>query len=118
MLEISPTTSSHPRLFLRGVPTTAWIEYHPTFKSSLDWTLWFERQGRYARGKCQLRLLIESKLRSWLLQECGVPLHTLTYEELRLIVEGKVRDALRIHVRGQDTLMHRLDARPMPSFPN
>jgi hypothetical protein len=43
------------------VPTTAWIEYHPTFKSSLDWTLWFERQGRYARGKCQLRLLIESK---------------------------------------------------------
>jgi hypothetical protein len=118
MLEISSTTSSHPRLFLRGVPTTAWIEYHPTFKSSLDWTLWFERQGRFAHGKCQLRLLIESKLRSWLLQECGVPLFTLTYEELRLIAEGKVRDALRLHVRGHDTLMHRLDARPMPSFPN
>jgi hypothetical protein len=114
MLEISPTPSSHPRLFLRGVPTTAWIEYHPTFKSSLDWTLWFERQGRYARGKCQLRLLIESKLRSWLLQECGVPLYTLTYEELRLIAEGKVREALRIHVRGHDTLMHRIETTPIP----
>jgi hypothetical protein len=113
MLEISSTPSSRPRLFLRGVPATAWIEYHPTFKDALDWTLWFERQGRYTRGKCQLRLLVESKLRSWLLQECGVPLHTLTYEELRLLAEGKVREALRLHVRGHDTLMHRTDTAPI-----
>jgi hypothetical protein len=99
MLELSPTPSSHPRLCLRGAPTTAWIEYHPTFKGALDWTLWFERQGHYARGKCQLRLLIESKLRSWLLQQCGVPLFTLTYEELRLIAEGKIPEAKRLHVR-------------------
>jgi hypothetical protein len=52
------------------------------------------------------------------LKECGVPLVTLTYEELRLIAEGKVREAMRIHVRGHDTLMHRLDTHPMPSSPN
>jgi hypothetical protein len=43
-----------------------------------------------------------------------VPLYTLTYEELRLIAEGKVREALRIHVRGLDTLMHRTDTPPIP----
>jgi hypothetical protein len=46
-----------------------------------------------------------------------VPPYTLTYEELRLIAEGKVREALRIHVRGHDTLMHRPGTPPMPSFP-
>ena len=35
---------------------------------------------------------IESKLRSWVLRQCGVPLFTLSYEELRLITEGKIRD--------------------------
>ena len=90
------------------------IRHHPAFKGSLHWVLWFERQGRYAHGKCQLRLLIGSKLRScsWLLRECGVPLHTLTYEELRLITEGKIREARRTHVRGRDTLMRRADTPP------
>ena len=58
--------------------------------------LWFESGGRLARGKCQLRLEIESKLKAWLLQRCGVPLSTLSYEELRLVAEGRTRDALRL----------------------
>lgn len=114
MLEIATTPSHHPRLLLRGVPATAWIEYEPRLKGSLDWTLWFVRQGRYARGKCQLRLEIESKLRSWLLRECRVRLHTLSYEELRLIAEGKVREALRVHARGLDTAMRRPETGPIP----
>jgi hypothetical protein len=40
-----------------------------------------------------------------------VPLHTLTYEDLRLITEGKIREAWRTHVRGHDTLMR---ARTLP----
>jgi hypothetical protein len=116
MLEVSSTLSHHPRLLLRGAPAPAWIAHQPGVpKGALDWTLWFERDGRNARGKCQLRLLIESKLRSWLLRECGVPLHALMYEELRLIAEGKIREAKRLHVRGHDTLMHRPETAPVPS---
>ena len=83
-------------------------------KGSLDWTLWFERQGRYARGKCQLRLEIDSRLRSWLLRECKLPLYTLSYAELRLIAEGKSHEARHIHVHGIDTLMHRAETAPIP----
>ena len=82
---ISQPGSAYPRLFLDGVRVKAWIEHSPSLQDRSDWTLWYEHSGRLARGKCQLRLLIESKLRSWLLEVCGVPLHTLTYEELRLI---------------------------------
>jgi hypothetical protein len=92
------------------MPTTAWIEYVPDAPSgSLDWILYFKRQGRTARGKCQLSLLIESKLRAWLLEVCGLPLHTLSFDQLLLIAQGKECEAKRLHVRGHDTLMHRLE---------
>ena len=44
-------------------------------------------------AKCPLRLEIESRLRSWLLRVSGMPLHTLTYIELRLVTEGKIPEA-------------------------
>ena len=74
----------------------------------VDWQLWIERKGRMTSAKCPLRLEVESHLRAWLLRVSGLPLHTLTYTELRLITEGKIADAKRLHVRGHDTLMHRL----------
>ena len=65
-------------------------------------------------AKCPLRLEIESRLRSWLLRVSGMPLHTLTYAELRLITEGKIAAARRLHVRGRDTLEPRLETAPIP----
>jgi len=81
------------------VPATAWIERKPVPHGGLEWQLWFERGDRLVRGKCQLQLEIESRLRSWLLRECKMPLYTLSYEELRLIADGKIRDARRVHVQ-------------------
>jgi hypothetical protein len=115
MLQIATTPhNGYPRLLLQGVRASAWIDHRSWHLRGVDWQLWVERNGRMTSAKCPLRLEIESKLRSWLLRECGVPLHTLSYEELRLIAEGKVREALRIHVRRLDTLMHRTDTPPIP----
>jgi hypothetical protein len=75
--------AAYPHIHIDGVPVKAWIEHRPWRYRSTDWQLWFERGGRLARGKCQQRLEIESKLKAWLLQRCGVPLSTLSYEELR-----------------------------------
>jgi hypothetical protein len=65
-------------------------------------------------AKCPLRLEIESRLRSWLLRVSGMPLHTLTYTQLRLITEGKIAEARRLHTHGHDTLMHRLETPTLP----
>ena len=73
---------TYPHILIEGVPVKAWIEHRPWRYGTTDWQLWYERGGRLARGKCQLRLEIESKLRSWLLRECKMPLSTLSYSEL------------------------------------
>ena len=65
-------------------------------------------------AKCPLRLEIESRLRSWLLRVSGMPLNTLTYTQLRLITEGKITEAWRLHIRGHDTLMHRPETPQIP----
>jgi hypothetical protein len=104
----------YPRLHLRGVQSTAWIEHRSWHLRGIDWQLWIERNGRMTRAKCPLRLEIESSLRSWLLRVSGMPLNTLTYTQLRLITEGKIPAAKRLHVRGHDTLMHRAE---MPLVP-
>jgi hypothetical protein len=80
----------------------------------IDWQLWVERNGRMTSAKCPLRLEIESRLRSCLLRVSGMPLHTLTYTQLRLITEGKIAAARRLHVRGHDTLMHRPETPTIP----
>jgi hypothetical protein len=114
MLQIASTPhSGYPRLLLQGVRAAAWIDHKSWHLRGVDWQLWVERKGRMTSAKCPIRLEIESRLRSWLLQVCGMPLHTLTYTELRLITEGKVAEAKRLHVRGHDTLMHRTDTAPI-----
>jgi len=102
-----------PRLYVRGVPAVAWIEHRAWRHGAPDWQLWIERGGALSRAKCQLRLEIESKLRAWLLQTCRAPLSTLSFEELRLVAEGKIHEARRAHAGGRDTLMHRPDTPPV-----
>ena len=120
MLEAIPNPgTSFPRLRTRQRVYRAWVEAwivhkDPERTGGIDWELWIARNGKLSRAKCQLRLEVESLLRSWLLRECRVPLSTLSYLELRLIAEGKVREALRARVRGRDTLMHRPDTAPIP----
>src|SRR4051812_37846676 len=103
----------YPRLHLRGVQSTAWIKHRSWHLRGIDWQLWVERKGRMTSAKCPLRLEIESRLRAWLLRVSGLPLHTLTYTELRLITEGKIVEAKRLHVRGHDTLIHRQETAPV-----
>jgi hypothetical protein len=107
--------TGYPRLHLRGVQSTAFIDHRSWHLRGCDWQLWVERNGKMTSAKCPLRLEIESRLRSWLLRVSGMPLHTLTYTQLRLITEGKIAAAKRLHVRGHDILMHRLETRPIPS---
>ena len=115
MLQIDPAPSkTYPRLHLQGVRATAWIEHRSWHLRGVDWQLWIERKGRMTSAKCPLRLEIESRLRSWLLRVSGMPLHTLTYTQLRLITEGKIAEARRLHIRDHDTLMHRPVTSPTP----
>ena len=106
MLEAIPNPgTSFSRLRTRQRVYRGWVEawivhQNPERAGGIDWELWIERNGKLSRAKCQLRLEVESLLRSWLLRHCRVPLSTLSYDELRLIAEGKVREALRAHVRG------------------
>ena len=106
--------TSCPRLYLQGVRAAAWIDRRSWHLRGVDWQLWVERKGRMTSAKCPVRLEIESLLRSWLLRVSGLPLHTLTYTQLRLITEGKIPEAKRLHVRGHDTLMHRPETGPTP----
>jgi hypothetical protein len=115
MLHIDPAIqTAYPRLHLQGVRAAAWIDHKSWHLRGVDWQLWIERKGRMTSAKCPLRLEIESRLRSWLLRVSGMPLHTLTYTELRLITEGNIAAAKRLHVRGHDTLMHRTETAPTP----
>jgi hypothetical protein len=115
MLQVAPTPHhDFPRLYLQGVRVKAWIEHKPWRYGHTDWQLWIERKGTVTRGKCPLRLEIESRLRSWLLRECKVPLGTLSYTELRLIAEGKREAARRIHAHSRNLIMPRLDTPPIP----
>jgi hypothetical protein len=115
MLHFDPAImTSYPRLYLQGVPAKAWIEHRSWHLRGFDWELWIERNGKMTKAKCPMRLEVESRLRSWLLRVSGMPLHSLTYIQLRLITEGKIQKARRLHVRGHDTLMHRSETSPIP----
>jgi hypothetical protein len=104
MLRIASNSgSAYPRIYIDGVSARAWIEHKPWQHGSTDWTLWYERQGQLARGKCQLRLEIESRLRAWLLEHYRLPLRTLSFEEFRLMAEGKGSSARHAHSRSLTT---------------
>jgi hypothetical protein len=115
MLQVASSPhNDFPRLLLQGVRAPAWIEHEPWRYGGTDWQLWIERKGTLTRGKCPLGLEVESRLRSWLLRELKIPLHTLSYTELRLIAEGKREEARRIHAHGINTLTARMDTPPIP----
>jgi hypothetical protein len=120
MLEAVPNPgTSFPRLHTRQRIYREWVEAWIVHKApervgSIDWELWIKRNGAFSRSKCQLRLAVESRLRSWLLRECRVPLSTLTYDELRLIAEGKREEARHLHSHGRSLLMHRIEPQPIP----
>jgi hypothetical protein len=115
MLKVASTPlKAFPRLLVQGVRAPAWIKHKPWRYGDTDWRLWIERDGKLTLDKCPLRLEIESRLRSWLLRECKLPLNTLSYDELRLIAEGRYEEARRIHAHSVNTLTARLDTPPIP----
>lgn len=76
-----------PRLYIRDVPVTAWIEPRAGVRGEADWTLWIERHGRPSCAKSPTRLEVESRLRAWLLRRYHRPLGTLSFAKLRQIAE-------------------------------
>src|SRR3954470_4888499 len=103
--------TGHLYLTIRNDFARAWIEHYPRLGDSLehlgeipDWRLWVAPPGRPAsRQKSPTRLLIESRLRAWVLRRCGRCLPTLTFAELVRLAEGKpVATAPRVyHVRDE-----------------
>jgi hypothetical protein len=100
MLRItSNSDGAYPRICIDGAPAKAWIEHKPWQYGSTDWTLWYEHRGQLARGKCQLRLEIESRLRAWLLRRYRLRLGTLSFDELRRVAAGEGNRVVKEHPR-------------------
>ena len=79
------------RLYIRGVPVEAWIstEAQGQLRGS-DWAL-FVRSGRAVTAeKNPTRLVVESRLRAWLLSRYGRPLYTLRFRDLARIAAGEI----------------------------
>src|SRR5690242_13460678 len=82
-------------LAIRNDFAKAWIEHYPRLGDHLehldeipDWRLWVASPGRPAsRQKSPTRLLIESRLRAWLLQRFRRRLSDLRFDELYRIAE-------------------------------
>jgi hypothetical protein len=80
------------RLYVRGVPTEAWISTNAPHGSlrGADWAL-FVRSGSTATAeKCPTRLAVESCLRAWFLSRYGRPLLTLRFHDLAKIARGEI----------------------------
>jgi hypothetical protein len=82
------------RLVIKKDIASAWICYYPpslAATSSHDWRLYVRHKpNQPARsGKSATRLMIESRLRAWLLQHCRLKLRDLCFEELLAIAQGK-----------------------------
>ncbi|MBX3671002.1 MAG: hypothetical protein KF778_21610 [Rhodocyclaceae bacterium] len=84
---------AQPRLYLRGVPVTAWIEPRAGMLGDIDWTLWIERHGRPSCARSPARLAVESRLRAWLLRRYHRPLATLSFARLRQIADAEAAKA-------------------------
>src|ERR671927_1481642 len=83
-------------LAIRNDFAKAWIEHYPRLGDHLehlgeipDWRLWVKLPDRAAsRQKSPTRLLIESRLRAWVLRRCGRCLPTLSFAELVRLAQG------------------------------
>jgi hypothetical protein len=87
-----------PKLYIRNPFAVAWIGHYrrltPDFthvKEAHNWRLWVQQRSELLprKGKSSTSLLIESRLRAWLLQHYRLKLRDLTFEELYAIAQGK-----------------------------
>jgi hypothetical protein len=90
-LEHNPLISE-VRLVVRTGIAEAWIGYHPPLldpRDRHDWRLWVRSRPHEPAlsRKTPTRLLIESRLRAWLLQRFRRRLGDLSFAELREIAE-------------------------------
>src|SRR4051794_22514257 len=97
-------------LTIRNDFAKAWIEHYPRLGDELehlgevpDWRLWVALPGRPAnRQKSPTRLLVESRLRAWVLRRCGRCLPTLSFAELVRIAQGRPVPAAERVYHGRD----------------
>ena len=75
------------RLLIKTDIAQAWISYYPSLSDPRDWRLWVRRKPHEPAlcRKSPTRLLIESRLRAWLLQRFRRRLRDLRFAELREI---------------------------------
>src|SRR3954447_19275172 len=92
------------RLVIRNAFAEAWIAYWPRLTSELehvhephDWRLYVRRAPHLPpwAGKSPTNLMIESRLRAWLLQRFHRRLSDLRFEQLRHIAECLVKEGDR-----------------------
>ena len=87
----------HPKtgelcLYVRGAPAEAWISPDAPMGAlrGADWALFVRSGGTPTAAKCPTRLLVESRLRAWLLSRYGRPLLTLRFRDLAKIATGEI----------------------------
>jgi hypothetical protein len=87
-----------PKLLISNPFAVAWISNYrrltPDFrhvKEVRNWRLWVQRAPELPprAGKSPTGLLIESRLRAWLLQRFRLKLRDLSFEELLAVAQGK-----------------------------
>ncbi len=88
-----PATSER-RLLIRNPFAAAWINHYPPLfdpRDHHDWRIWVKRKPDEPAlsRKSPTRLLIESRLRAWLLQRFRRRLRDLSFEQLCRIAEAK-----------------------------
>ena len=80
------------RLKIHNDLVEAWISYYPPFlkaHDNHDWRLWLRHKPYEPARACksQTRLLIESRLRAWLLQRFRKRLRDMRFAELCQVAE-------------------------------
>ena len=95
--------TSAPKLYIRNPFAVAWIGQYRQLRTDIydinfvhvneihDWRLWVKRRPELlpSKEKSPTSLLIESRLRAWLLQRFHLKLRDLSFEELCAIAQGK-----------------------------
>ena len=90
--------TGHARLLIQNPFARAWISPDrrrtPDIRHAAelhDWRLWVQRAPGFVPsvGKSPTQLLIESRLRAWLLQRFRLRLHDPSFEELCRIAQAK-----------------------------
>jgi hypothetical protein len=101
-LEYDKETSA-PKLYIHNPFAVAWIDQHRRLRTDVydsnfvhvneihNWRLWVKRRPELlpSKGKSPTSLLIESRLRAWLLQRFHLKLRDLSFEELLAVAQGK-----------------------------